>query len=60
MKTALKLDLEKYMERWMEKNCQSIDWIDVYVYEDLIKDMAFAAEMVFDANYKGQKFAEEQ
>lgn len=48
------------MEHWIEIHAADEDWIDGYVYEDLAEDMALAAELVFDANYKGQKFAENQ
>jgi hypothetical protein len=34
-------------------------WPDVYIYEELVEDMAKAAERVFDANAKGQLFMKE-
>ena len=60
MKTALLSQLEEAIELWMNENCEEDYWTENYVYSDLSKDMAKAAEMVFDACDKGQSFLKEQ
>ncbi len=58
MKTSLYLSLETLIEKWINNKCESSDWPEIYIYEDLSRDMAKASELIFDANCKGQIFAQ--
>ena len=60
MKSNLFASLVKVIEDWSNKEAESADWPDTYWYPGEAEDMAMAASLVFDANVKGQKFAEEQ
>lgn len=57
MNTKLKAELEDHIDEWMSENCESGEWPNELVYEDLAADMAEAAARVFDASMKGQQFA---
>ena len=59
MKIELKNSLIQVIEKWIIKHCEDYDWPDCYIHDDLADDMASAAEMVFDANEKGQKVSKE-
>lgn len=59
MNIKLKSSLIEVIDKWMNKHCDDDEWPNAYVYRDLAGDMATGAEIVFDANVKGQKFAEE-
>lgn len=62
MKRMLLASLEKTIEDWMDKECESDDWFYVssfYVPDDLASLMTNAAAAVFDANVSGQKWAKE-
>jgi hypothetical protein len=50
------------MQKFLDQNATSraSTRADCWVYEDLAEDMAKAAAAVFDANAKGQVFAEAQ
>ena len=58
MDSHLFVSLEDVVEKWMNDHCQDDEWPSFYVYENQSKDMAKAAELVFDANVKGQEYLE--
>ncbi|WP_435310678.1 hypothetical protein [Primorskyibacter sedentarius] len=60
MKTGLLASLEAQIEQWLNDNCESSDWPQAWMYEDIVRDMAKAAALVFDANHKGQDFAKRE
>lgn len=57
MNTKLKAELEGHIDEWMSENCESGEWPNELVCEDIAADMAEAAARVFDASMKSQQFA---
>jgi len=57
METQLKALLEKKIQEFIDLNCESDFWPGVCIYPGLTRDMATAAEVVFDACCRGQDFA---
>jgi hypothetical protein len=58
MKTRHRLALEEAIQKWIENNCEDLitqSTFAYWFYDDLTKDMAWAAELVFDATVKAQK-----
>lgn len=51
-------DLCKAVSDAMDKAVERGEDFDAFVYADMYEDMAKAAAAVFDANVKGQQFAE--
>jgi hypothetical protein len=62
MKTALLAQLEKAIGDCLDKAAEQVDhWPDDGFFPpELPKRMAQAAALVFDANYDGQAFAEQE
>ncbi len=58
MKTNLFASLENVLEKWLNNHCEDDEWPSAYVYDNQSRDMAKAAELVFDASIKGQTFLE--
>lgn len=59
MKTELKARLERAIETCIEDCCEEELWSE-YIHDNLYKQMASAAALVFDAAQEAQKFAKEQ
>lgn len=59
MKTELKLALERAINKVIADNCEKDLW-DGYIHNDLEKQMANAAEQVFDSSMSGQQYAKDQ
>jgi hypothetical protein len=63
MKSKYMAKLEKHMEDFINDECEEMsedDAEDCFFYDDLSVDMAKAAEAIFDASMKAQKFFKEQ
>lgn len=56
MDSHLLVTLEDVVEKWMNDHCEDDEWPQSYVYEYQSRDMAKAAELVFDASTKGQEY----
>jgi len=60
MNNRLKASLEKAIQEWADKECESSDWPNGWCYEGQIEHMALAASLVSDASNQGQEFAENE
>ena len=59
MNTKLKLAIEQAIDNVLDKNAEENLW-DGYIHPELSKQMATAAEQVFDATMQGQEFAQNE
>jgi hypothetical protein len=59
MHTALKAKLEAAIEEVINANCEDDYWTH-YIHSELYRQMADAAEAVFDAAQTAQEFKEQQ
>ena len=59
MNTKLKLAVEEAIDKAIQDNAENNMW-DGYIHPDLSKQMANAAEQVFDASMTGQEFAKSE
>ena len=60
MNTRLLATLEAAIQAWADKECESGEWPQTYMYDDQVVHMAAAAALVFDASSAGQDFAASQ
>ncbi len=60
MNARLLAELEEYINKWSDANCEKGDWPNGYWYEEQTAEMAKAASLVFDASNSGQAFAKTQ
>ena len=60
MKTTLKSTLERAINKWAEKACESEDRPDGFWNPNLVDHMVHAAEVVFDSSFESAEYAESE
>lgn len=60
MNIQLKAKLQLAIYKVINDNCDTVDYWDGYIHDEIYDQMTNAAEAVFDASMMGQKYAKEQ
>jgi hypothetical protein len=58
MHTKIKLEIEEALDKIIQSHAEDALW-DWMIQPDMAKQMALAAEQVFDSSMSGQKYNEE-